>query len=73
MPTGAGGQGEGSAAERRRRAGPGGAASRGLLLLLLLALFGLSRRAARLLCPLGARGDVHPRCEPTEQEAAAVW
>lgn len=71
MPTGAGGQGERSAAGRRRRAEPGGAASRGLLL--LLALFGLSRRAARLLRPLDARGDVHPRREPTEQEAAAVW
>lgn len=72
MPTGAGGQGEGSAAGRRRRAEPGGAASRGLLLL-LFALFGLSRRAAGLLRPLDARGDVHPRREPTEQEAAAVW
>lgn len=71
MPTGAGGQGEGSAAGRRRRAEPGGAASRGLLL--LLALFGLSRRAARLLRPLDARGDVHPRRESTEQEEAAVW
>lgn len=71
VPTGAGGQGEGRAAGRRRRAGPGGAASRGLLL--LFTLFGLSSRAAGPLRPPGARGDVHPRREPTEQEAAAVW